>query len=61
MTQSNQNFKIGDIVRGRSMGDPKIRTWKILAISGDTAIGQNVAARLPYRQPLNLSEVQRLQ
>ena len=59
-------FKKGDKVRGPSIpvdNEPeKIRDWEILAIedSGQYAIGQNLAAKKPFRHPLDLSKVQKI-
>jgi hypothetical protein len=49
--------KPGDIVEGPSMSEDTVRRWKILAVSGDMAIGQNVAAKKHFRHPLDLHKV----
>lgn len=55
-------MKRGDYVKGPSMMDAKIRTWRILAVGthGDMAAVQNVAARRPYRHIVRLSDVEQV-
>lgn len=53
-------FKVGDIVKGPSLGDWLPRKWRLLTINeqGNLAVGQNIRARKNYRQPIDLAKVE---